>query len=640
MSRKTPAETRADDLRHFARMGCRVFQQVGRGPELLCVFVTSRCDAQCAHCFDWERRGPTVEADDLTREELSRVARQLPPLYFLLLAGGEPFLRPDLPEVAVEMASVARPRVLAVPTNGSQPEVIVPAVAELRRTLPRSVHLSINVSLDGVGALHDEIRGVPGLFDKAVRTVQELLDLAASDPGIAVGVVTVVSKYNHDHLRDVMEFVLDDLSVPIWAPFLTRGAPRDPQALEIDFDAYVEITRELGKRALGGQYKEYSGFLGAVMNNAKNQVRRETIQRTVAEGQRVVPCRAGRHSAVVWANGDVHPCELLGKSMGNLRDFDLDLRALWRSAAAEDARRVVDETPCACTHENTLTTSLAFDWRQWSAILQWSLAFAQNRHEQDATDHAWATPSGARRTDADRPEISFFIPALDEELLIGSTVRILDGVLRNITESYEIIVVDDGSTDGTSARVEELGLPNVRAIRCQTPSFRGNLARAMADGRGEFLFFMDADLTASERDIGKLVAALRSGADVAVGSRYKPGARALRMPGRLALSLGYNQFLRTVLGSPFLDHQCGLKGFRHEALVTLLESMPGRPEDRRWFWDAELVIRAHFRGMRVEELPVVWVCRRDGRFGGTKQFAILPWVMRLRAELRRNDREH
>ena len=48
-----------------------------------------------------------------------------------------------------------------------------------------------------------------------------------------------------------------------------------------------------------------------------------------------------------------------------------------------------------------------------------------------------------------------------------------------------------------------------------------------------------------------------------------------------------------------------------------------------------MVIRAHFRGMRVEELPVVWVCRRDGRFGGTKQFAILPWVMRLRAELRR-----
>lgn len=88
----------------------------------------------------------------------------------------------------------------------------------------------------------------------------------------------------------------------------------------------------------------------------------------------MVPCTAGRQSAVIYADGSVFPCELLDESMGNLRDFDYDLGRLWQAEKACEARAMVDKEMCACTHENTLTTSVAYAWRQWPQILRWTLA--------------------------------------------------------------------------------------------------------------------------------------------------------------------------------------------------------------------------------------------------------------------------
>jgi MoaA/NifB/PqqE/SkfB family radical SAM enzyme len=363
--------------RQLLRMGSRFVRPVGAGPELLCQFVTARCDAHCRHCFDHERRGPEHEARELTLAELEAIASKLPPLYMVLLTGGEPFLRADLPAIAKAYAWGPRPAVLAIPTNGGRPRAILAAVDAILPTLPRGTTLSVNVSIDGVGALHDTIRGVPGLFDRAMATASGLRERARSDPRLVTGIITVVSQANAQDLEDLEDLLLNDLGIDSWAPFLLRGSPRDPTLEEPAAMAYSALARRLEQRARSGGWSDTSGFLGARVNGAKNAVRRRAIEGTLASGRRQVPCQAGTLSAVIQSDGCVQACELRDLPMGDLREHDWDLGRLWRAEAAQRARDRVRRGSCACTHENTLTVSIAWNWRSWGAMLGWLLTFSR-----------------------------------------------------------------------------------------------------------------------------------------------------------------------------------------------------------------------------------------------------------------------
>jgi len=369
--------TTLQELKHAANLGYRMVRPVGNGPLLLVQFVTSRCNAHCEHCFDWARQTDENAKKDLSLDELTRIAKTAKSTFFVILTGGEPFLRRDIGDVISAWAHHARPRVLALPTNGSQTQKICDVVDRVAPTLPSDVYLSINVSLDGLGPLHDDMRGTPGLFEKATNTVRGLRELTQKHENLGVGVVSGMSKRNQHEMEAIMDFVLDDLQLPIWAPFLCRGNPRDMSALEVDIERYEAICERFEARILDHTYAGYGGFVAARLNSAKNIARRSIIARTVREQRRIVPCSAGRHSAVIYSDGNVHSCELLTNPMGNVREFDYDLTRLWKSEQACKARGIVDTTPCACTHENTLTTSVAYAWRQWPSIIRWTYELAR-----------------------------------------------------------------------------------------------------------------------------------------------------------------------------------------------------------------------------------------------------------------------
>jgi len=229
------------------------------------------------------------------------------------------------------------------------------------------------------------------------------------------------------------------------------------------------------------------------------------------------------------------------------------------------------------------------------------------------------------------PELSCFVPAYNEERLIAHTVSILDTVLGGACSSHEIVVVDDGSTDRTAAEVEALRKPGVRLFAAPAgPSFRENLGRAMEEGRGEIVMFVDADMAVDPDSIRRVLSRIREGADVAVGSRYLRDSSATRKLPRRVMSVAYNRFLQVIFRSPIHDHQCGLKAFRHPVLQALLPEMRrGADKRRAWFWDAEILLRALWRGYRVEEVPVTWVCRPDSHFMLSRQLHILPYAFGL-----------
>jgi dolichyl-phosphate beta-glucosyltransferase len=164
----------------------------------------------------------------------------------------------------------------------------------------------------------------------------------------------------------------------------------------------------------------------------------------------------------------------------------------------------------------------------------------------------------------------------------------------------EVLVVDDGSTDHTLAAAEAIAARDrrVRVLRCPTHRGKGFAVRTgMLAGRGDRLVFTDADGSYDPDQVERVLHAL-DGAPVAIGRRgeLETSGPVLR---RLA-SRVFNQAMRRLLGLPFRDTQCGLKGFRREAATELF----GRTRVDGFAFDAEVLFLARRLGLTVAEVPV------------------------------------
>lgn len=232
--------------------------------------------------------------------------------------------------------------------------------------------------------------------------------------------------------------------------------------------------------------------------------------------------------------------------------------------------------------------------------------------------------------------LSVFIPAYNEEKVLEKNVlRIIEEVSK-LGIPFEIVVVDDNSTDATGALCQRLHRdnPHVTYKRFTNgPARRENLGVALRDAIFEYITFMDMDLATDLSHIGELVAQLDKGADFAVGSRYK-GLQSERTWFRYLISKGYNTFMQLYFGSKVCDHQCGFKAFKKNALLRILDEMGYEKKMRRgWFWDAELLIRAQKRGFKIAEFAVNWRFGEKSSFRILREMKMIPYVLFLRWRL-------
>jgi dolichyl-phosphate beta-glucosyltransferase len=167
-------------------------------------------------------------------------------------------------------------------------------------------------------------------------------------------------------------------------------------------------------------------------------------------------------------------------------------------------------------------------------------------------------------------EISVVVPAYNEEALIQSTLDGLRSYLQTRPEPFEIVVVDDGSQDGTVALVNAWQKSNNAIAKLVTnPANRGkgfSVRRGVQESCGRFIIFMDADLPYEMGAIDDFLFALRNGHDLAVGSRVLPsssgrGVSAIRyLAGQV-----FSWLEQAVLGTGLADTQCGFKAFNAKA---------------------------------------------------------------------------
>lgn len=338
------------------------------GPPLhLTLFVTGVCNLRCRHCFHWKEvaagvSGPSAENID----RLAASCQRLGPLLWVSFGGGEPFLRKDLAALARSFGSRGL-RHLAIPTNGLVPrqdELVV----EMARDNPETF-LSVSVSFDGPPPVHDAIRQVPGGHGRSMDAVRRLKALKRELPNLGVGILVTVTRENQDSLASHLEELVRELAPDNVTINLARGTALDESLLSVELPRYREVVEK--KRALiASGLLPYFDFPLARLARARDAAMYDHVER-IASGDRSrhLPCTAGKLSAVIFENGEVHPCEILGRSMGNLAEHGWDLGSLWASAAAEELRTEIRATRCACTWECAQADNVLFNPRAWPSLL-------------------------------------------------------------------------------------------------------------------------------------------------------------------------------------------------------------------------------------------------------------------------------
>ncbi|MCK4270219.1 MAG: glycosyltransferase family 2 protein [Methanogenium sp.] len=201
--------------------------------------------------------------------------------------------------------------------------------------------------------------------------------------------------------------------------------------------------------------------------------------------------------------------------------------------------------------------------------------------------------------------VSAVIPVFNDKNALQKAIPKSLEVLEKITDSFELIVAEDGSTDGSAELVLEWEQkdPRVRLFHSDDRQGRGKaLNRAFAAAKGKIVCYYDVDLATDMSHLPELVKAVEEGSDIATGSRLMPSSNIERTAGREVASRGYNFLVRTILGSRLHDHQCGFKAFNRERLLALLPFIVAG----HWFWDTEVLIIGGRRGYAISEFPVIW----------------------------------
>jgi MoaA/NifB/PqqE/SkfB family radical SAM enzyme len=320
-------------------------------------FVTSVCNARCAHCFYPINAGK----NELTLEEIDKLTRTLPPIRLLLIGGGEPFLRRDLSEVIRLYFERTRFFTCSVPTNGFGPEEIALA-AETVCGLDPNLSFGVTVSLDGFRPFHDAVRRLPGLYDRAIATLENLLAVSRSLPNLTVGVTTVFMRDNQKEFEAFADFIYETYRPHQHSINLIRGEAFDPALKDnLDLDLYTRLTRQADGRYPPGELRK--GWRGARTRARRevNYLRSEYIARQAKGGPFEQFCLAGEREFVLSEDGVVYGCELIGDPLGNVRDFDYDFRKLRAAAAVAAFASKKHATLCKCTHECNTRTMLLFD---------------------------------------------------------------------------------------------------------------------------------------------------------------------------------------------------------------------------------------------------------------------------------------
>ncbi len=321
-------------------------------PLNLTLSPSPKCNSRCLTCNIWMKR-----ENELTIEEWDKVLSSLGQApYWFTISGGEPLMYPHVVELAELAYKHCKPGIINIPTNAILP-IIPERVEKIAKACPES-QLIINLSLDGVGAKHDYIRGIPGNFEKFEERLGQLLELKKSLPNLAVGIHSVVSVFSVGHLDELIAYAdksgADQFITEIAEPRVeldTVGLPITPEPA--DYAAAID------RLIAYVQTKQFKGI--SRITEAFREEYYKLVKRILEVQDQVIDCYAGWVSAQIYADGTVWPCCVRADRLGNLRDHNYDFREIWFGEKIKEVRRSIAAKECHCPLANASYTNMLHD---------------------------------------------------------------------------------------------------------------------------------------------------------------------------------------------------------------------------------------------------------------------------------------
>lgn len=209
--------------------------------------------------------------------------------------------------------------------------------------------------------------------------------------------------------------------------------------------------------------------------------------------------------------------------------------------------------------------------------------------------------------------VDVMIPVLNEAHVLATSVATLRQFLaESLPCRWRIVIVDNGSTDGTDRVARELVAAHEDVRFLQLPQ-RGRgraLRQAWSQSDADVMCYTDVDLSTELAALPKMVHSIvADGFDLSTGSRLLPESRTTRSAKREFISRSYNLFVKATLWTSFSDAQCGFKAISRNAMADLVPEV----KDQSWFFDTELLVLAEKRGYRISDVPVEWIEDDDSR---------------------------
>jgi MoaA/NifB/PqqE/SkfB family radical SAM enzyme len=318
----------------------------------LFLFVTSRCNSLCRTCFYFDKLN---SLDDLTDQQIARIAETAPPFRKLWLSGGEPFLRPGLADLIALFVRQNGVRNVNLPTNGLLPDKIFPTMDRLLELCP-DVSIDLNFSLDGMQKTHDHIRGVPNNFVRTIATMQEAQKRYEGIRRLRRNVLTVITSENCREIEELGVHLMEQTGIDGQYFEIVRGAAPDPSLKVLTRESVANLHHRLMRF-----HRHYAKKLFAHIPPVARQLVTMYYlgnlrfhfdlheQCLEAPEEWPMPCTAGDTSIVIDHNGKFRACEMRG-ILGDLHDFDFDVSRALESEEMRNEVAAIPKANCWCTH--------------------------------------------------------------------------------------------------------------------------------------------------------------------------------------------------------------------------------------------------------------------------------------------------
>jgi len=232
---------------------------------------------------------------------------------------------------------------------------------------------------------------------------------------------------------------------------------------------------------------------------------------------------------------------------------------------------------------------------------------------------------------SDVPQLSVVIPCYNEGTRFPRSLPVLREYLDRAGYTYEILAVDDGSSDGTAAFIENEAreMPQLRLLQYGRNRGKGYaVSYGVCQARGEWVLFSDADLSTPISELEKFLPYLDQGYDVVIGSRALADSNLeiRQPPWRERLGRIMNVLIRRASGLKFVDTQCGFKLFTRAAAQDIF---PNVTVDT-WMFDVEVLVIAQKLGYRVVDLPVTWLNSDESRVRPSHALRVMRELLHIR----------